>query len=224
MNDPILLIALIVGTVLMCILIALQMKWYSVQCWKSIAVSVAIIFTGLIGAEFWFYLENGYWEGRSFYGAVFFCPITFFFVAKLLRIEYLQTLDFGATAGCLVLAVLKIQCIMEGCCQGIILYVNEAHMYVRFPSQIVEFVCALILTAVLLVLSYNIKYRGRIYPITLILYGSTRFILNLFRDDWGRAEQMNLPLPIGNFWSLAAVIIGVTWLIIEKKARGHKRS
>jgi len=70
-NDPVLLTALIIGAVLMCILTALQMKWYQVPVWKSAVVSAAMIGTGLIGSEVWFYLENGYWEGRSFYGAVF---------------------------------------------------------------------------------------------------------------------------------------------------------
>lgn len=223
LNDAVLLIALLIGAILMCLLTSVQMKWYGVKCWKSIIISVTIIFTGLIASELWFFLENGYWAGRSFYGAIFFAPLTFFPVARLLRIKYLDALDFCATAGCLVLAVLKVQCMIEGCCAGIILYLNEDHMYVRFPSQVVEFVCALVLTASMLTVSYHEKFRGRIYPLTLVLYGTSRFALNLFRDDWVRTEQMNLPLPLGNIWSLVAVFVGVVWLCIYKgraKMRG----
>lgn len=200
----------------MCIQTAVQMQWYHVPKWKCIGISLAIIVTGLIASRLWFFLENGFWDGRSFYGAVYFAPITFLFVAKLLKIPYLYTLDFCATAGCLVLGVLKIQCMLAGCCEGILLYINEDRIYVRFPSQKVEFICALALTAVLLVLSRKQKYRGRIYPITLVLYGISRFVLNLFRNDWRRAESMNLILPLGNIWSLIAVIIGIIWLVSSK--------
>lgn len=200
----------------MCALTSIQMKWYGVQQWKSIVVALTIIVTGLVGAKAWFFLENGYWEGRSFYGAVYLAPITFLIVAKLVQIPYLYSLDFCATAGCLILAVLKVQCIVEGCCAGIILYLNKENMYIRFPSQIAEFFCALILTAILMYLSLKKKYRGRIYPITLILYGSTRFVLNLFRDDWTRTQAMNLVMPLGNIWSLVAVVVGVVWLLQVK--------
>ena len=108
---------------------------------------------------------------------------------------------------------------IDGCCAGVILGQTEDNIYVRFPSQIVEFVTALILTVLLLYLSYNPKYRGKIYPITLVLYGTLRFVLNLFRDDWDRTQSFNLPLPLGNIWALIAVIVGAVWLIALKRKR-----
>ncbi len=212
-----LLIALIICALFICVPSALQLKWYGYKWWKSSIVSVAIIITGLIGAELWYFLENGEWGGKSFFGAVYFAPLTFVFVSKIIKVPYVHALDFCATAGCLALAVLKVQCLIDGCCGGMILYLNKDNMYVRFPSQIVEFVSAFLLTVFLLYLSYNKNYRGRIYPITLVLYGIIRFILNFFRDDWERTKSFNLPLPLGNIWALAAVIVGVIWLRTLKK-------
>ncbi|MBO5195677.1 MAG: prolipoprotein diacylglyceryl transferase [Clostridia bacterium] len=214
-----LLIALIICAMFICIPSALQLRWYGFKWWKCVIVSVAIIVTGLIGAELWYFLENGDWGGKSFFGAVYFAPLTFIAVAKILKMPYVYSLDLCATSGCLALAVLKVQCLIDGCCAGVILGQTEDNIYVRFPSQIVEFVTALILTVLLLYLSYNPKYRGKIYPITLVLYGTLRFVLNLFRDDWDRTQSFNLPLPLGNIWALIAVIVGAVWLIALKRKR-----
>ena len=214
-----LLIALIICAMFICIPSALQLRWYGFKWWKCVIVSVAIIVTGLIGAELWYFLENGDWGGKSFFGAVYFAPLTFIAVAKILKMPYVYSLDLCATSGCLALAVLKVQCLIDGCCAGVILGQIEDNIYVRFPSQIVEFVTALILTVLLLYLSYNPKYRGKIYPITLVLYGTLRFVLNLFRDDWDRTQSFNLPLPLGNIWALIAVIVGAVWLIALKRKR-----
>ena len=212
-------IFLTIGAILMCIPIAIQMKWYRMALWKITVVSVSIVITGFLGSELLFFLENGSWGGKSFFGAIFLSPLTFLFVSKFIRIPYLESLDLCATAGCLILALLKVQCMIEGCCQGIILFMDSDYVYVRFPSQVVEFVVALLLVVVLLILSRNQKNRGRIYPITLVLYGGARFVLNFLRDDWDRAHNMNLPIPIGNIWSIIAITIGIVWLIIAKKRK-----
>ena len=214
-----LLIVLLIGTAVMCLSIICQMKSYHIRLWKSAIVSVSIIFTGLIGSELLFFAENGYWGGKSFFGAIFLSPLTFALVSRLLRIPYLHSLDLCSTAGCLMLAILKVQCIMDGCCQGIILYVNRQEIYVRFPSQIIEFVVAILLFFVLLLLSYHAPCRGLLYPLTLIMYGGTRFSLNLFRDDWDRMREMHLPIPIGNIWSLLAIAVGTVWFIVLGKQK-----
>ena len=217
-----LIIALLIGAVFMCALLSIQMKWYKIARWKSVIVSLAIVVTGLIGAKILFFIENGYWKGRSFYGAIFFSPIVFYIIAKIIQISYLYALDFCATAGCLIFGILKIQCLIDGCCEGVILYIDKDYRYVRFPSQLVEFLSAFLLVGILMVLSYRPRFRGRIYPITLIMYGTVRFVLNLFRNDWERTQKLNLPLPWGNIWSLVAIIVGIIWLIVVKKKSKSK--
>lgn len=201
----------------MCVLLSVQMKWYGEKVWKSFPIAIVIIITGLVSCKLWFFLENGYWGARSFYGAIFFAPLTFLLAAKLFKIPYLYALDYCATAGCLILSVLKIDCMLGGCCRGIVLYVDQNGDSVRFPSQAIEFVLALLLAFFLLVLSKKAKNRGKIYPLTLVLYGSQRFILNLLRDDWGRTEELGLIMPLGCIWSCVAVIIGTVWLVLNKR-------
>lgn len=118
-----------------------------------------------------------------------------------------------------MLAILKVQCVLDRCCQGIILYVNQQNIYVRFPSQMIELMIAILLFVLLLILSYYTRYRGILYPMTLIMYGGTRFLLNFLRDDWARMREMNLPIPLGNIWSLVAITVGAVWFIVSTKQK-----
>lgn len=211
MNNPGLMIVLLIGLFLMCGTLVVQMKWYGIAPWKSAPVSVTLVLLGLFGSRIWFYLENGSFRGRSFYGVVFLAPIVFFLVAKLVRIPYGFAMDLVAPSGCLTLALVKIQCLRDGCCGGKALYIDENRNYVMFPSQIVEMIAFLVVSGVLLLLASKHKYRNKIFPCFLILYGGSRFILNFFRDE---IKPYAFGLSAGSFWSLIAFLIGVICLSI----------
>jgi prolipoprotein diacylglyceryltransferase len=83
---------------------------------------------------------------------------------------------------------------------------------VRFPSQIAELVNALILLVILMYLSHKKENRGKIYPMYLLTYGVSRFVLNFFRDVW--AETW---MPMGTLWSILAMVIGGGILVYLKK-------
>lgn len=211
MNNPELLLVLLLGCVLMCTMISMQMKWYGISMWKSIIVSLTLVFTGLFGSRVWYFVENGNFGGRSFYGAVFFAPLVFLVIAKLFSIPYLYALDFCAPAGSLTLALVKIQCLRDKCCQGKILYIDENREYVRFPSQIVEMVAFFIICAILFFLSSRKKMRGKIFPCFLVLYGASRFILDFFRSI---EAPYALGLSAGSFWSLISFLVGIAWIVL----------
>ncbi len=198
----------------MCLMIGLQMKFYALNPWKSIVVSLSLVIAGVIGSKIWFFVENLSFGGRSFYGAIVFAPLVYLPVSRLMKIPYLCCLDFGCTGGCMALAAVKVECLRSGCCGGYIMYIDENHMYVRFPSQIVEMANFLVIAIILFLLSKKQKYQGEIFPIFLVLYGTTRFVLNFFRDE---AVLYALGLTAGSFWSLCSVIIGVAWLLIKNR-------
>ena len=81
-----------------------------------------------------------------------------------------------------------------------------------FPSQLVELINAVVLMLVLMVMALSQKWRGKIYPWYLIIYGCTRFVLNWFRFT----SPLLMGLPAGNLWSLVAIFIGVLWLTDRK--------
>ena len=213
MNNPNLIWILILGAALMCLPISIQMRWYKVAAWKSGIISIVLVATGLFGSRLWYYVENQSFLGRSFYGVIFIAPIVFYMVSKIIRIPYGYTLDFIAPGGCLTLALVKIQCLRDGCCNGILLYIDENRNYIFFPSQIVEMIVFLIISILLLIICRKSRKKGNIFPWFMILYGASRFGLDFLR---GNVSPYALGLSPGSFWSLIAFSIGVITLIIMR--------
>lgn len=202
--------------VLMLIMTATCRKRYHISLLKWIPLTICVGLMGYLGTYIMFYLENGTWYGQSFFGAVLFYPILLLPIAFVFTISLSDLLDYATPPGMAVLVLFKMNCYLGGCCGGRVLYFDENGIPVFFPSQIVELVCALILTIILVIFSYKKKFKGLIYPITLILYGGSRFILNFFRYEWSQREAMNFIMPMGNIWSLVAIMIGFVWLLKEK--------
>ena len=161
-----------------------------------------------------FWIESGGWSGTSFYGAVFFAPFMMAAVARLLKVKVATLLDLCAPSECIMLALMKVRCIIYNCCAGKVLCVINSEE-IRFPSQIVEMMVAFILLYILVRCIKKSKYQDSIYAWYMVLYGVTRFVLNLLRDT----KPFVWIFPAGNFWSLISVIIGVIWLLLWKKRR-----
>ena len=114
-----------------------------------------------------------------------------------------------------MLALLKVQCIVDGCCYGMALRLNSEGRLVRFPSQAVECADALVLAAVLLLMIRMGKGRGRMYAWYMLLYGVCRFGLNLLRET----TPFIWIQPAGNFWSLVSIAIGLAILLAARFRR-----
>ena len=210
-----LIIILLIGTCAMMIPMFFQARKYEIKVWKIIPVAFVLTVVGTIGTYLWFLLENLHWGGRSFFGAVFLVPIAFLLIAPIVRIPYGQLVDLCAPAECIMLSIMKVQCLIEGCCAGRILFMTDLGGVVRFPSQLVELIVAYVLVWLLLVISHKTEQREKVYPWYLILYGASRFILNFFREEWAKYDG-GIP-PLGTVWSVCAVIIGILWIVIYNK-------
>lgn len=205
-----LLIYLSIGTLVMLLPILMQVKLYGIKVWKSIPIAIVLTISGTIGTYIWFYIENHWIGGTSFYGAVFVVPVIFIGVAKVLKLPYWKLLDISAPAECAMLMVMKIQCLISGCCSGMELFITEAGTKVFFPSQIMEFLNAFIIMVILLLLSRKGKHKDKIYPLYMIVYGVTRFILNIFRES---KAVFLLGMTAGAMWSICSLMIGTILLL-----------
>ena len=192
-----------------CIAMMLQMllrqkkEFRHIQSWKMVILSIALTITGVLGTMIMYFIESGQFGGTSFYGAVFFVPILMLPVT-LLKIPYRDVLNLCAPAECLMLSIMKIDCLMSNCCFG--RYIPAIHMV--FPSQIVEGLAGLLIMGILLWIAQK-KQDAKLYPWYLILYGTVRFSLNGFRFG---LEPFLLGLSNGHFWSVTAVAFGVIWM------------
>lgn len=202
---------LIMGTMAMMAVMLLCRIDYRIQIWKTVVLSVILTFAGVGGAKLMRFIEAGVFSGESFFGAVFFAPLIMLLFALLLKIPILTVLDMCAPAECIMLSLLKVNCLMQGCCAGI--YINILGTDLIFPAQLAEMLNGLVLTFVLLIMMRYENNKGKIYPWYMILYGITRFILNFFRET----EPFILGVAAGTFWSIISFFGGIILLIIISK-------
>lgn len=211
-----LLVFLVIGTVAMSIPILAVCGKYQISRWKGLVATIVLTVTGTAGTFLMYYVENGRFGGLSFYGAVFLVPIVFIAIPPLLNISYGEIMDLCAIGECIMLALMKVHCMLGGCCLGRKLFITEEGTLIRFPSRTAELLTAIAIFCVLLYWALKNKNRGEFYPLYLILYGATRFVLNIFREAWVTKEML---LPFGNIWSIIAIVIGGIWLILIRKRK-----
>ena len=203
-----------IGALLMLLVMLNCGRYYNIPFWKQIILTTLLAITGLVGTKILAFIEAGNWNGRSFFGAVLFTPLLMIFVSVALRVNIISTLDLCAPCECIMLASMKVGCILNDCCIGRILYVTEFGKQIRFPSQIIECVNALALAVLLIVLIKRGKHSGIIYLIYMIIYGGSRFVLNLLRET----VPFIWILPAGNFWSLVSILIGIGLMVYHNKS------
>lgn len=169
------------------------------------------IFTagGILGFKLMHFIENGNWDGRSFYGTVFMVPLTALVISLLLKLPFGDVTDLCPAAISACLALLKYKCYLDGCCMGKIIGENEIGQAVRFPSQLVEMGTALVLMILFLILARTRFMRGCQYGLFMLIYGIARFFLNMQRET----EPFAFGLAAGAVWSILSVICGLIWII-----------
>jgi prolipoprotein diacylglyceryltransferase len=216
------IIFLAVGTAAMLIPLILYGRQKQIKLWKSVAVAIMLTVTGTIGTYVMGLIENQFRFGsRSFYGAVFLIPPVFLLIYRALQIPYGKLMDMSAPSVCIMLVLMKVLCCLEGCCEGRVMVTLDSSEVVRFPSQIVELIVALILFAVLLKMAYKDKYYGYVYPWYMLIYGAVRFIMNFLRAN---TKPFVWILPAGHFWSLIAITVGGLWIILMRKRKARNVS
>lgn len=205
-----------IGTAAMLLPVLIQSAWYKIKWYKALLMTVLLTVAGTLGAYLMFFVENRWLGGTSFYGAVFLVPVLFLPLGKLLKLSYGTLMDLCAPAECMMLAIMKIQCLLNGCCDGRMLCLGG--MEFQFPSQAVELINALVILVVLMLMGRKTKHKGSLYPWYMLIYGISRFVLNFFREDTG---SFLLGMAPGTFWSVCSTVLGLVALIW---IRGRKKS
>lgn len=197
-------------------------KTIRLTLWKRLTVLLFGCAAGVAGLNLMYWIENGSFTGRSFFGAYFFGPLGLLLACLVLRVsmeDRKDLLDLSAICLTMALAIMKLHCYREGCCGGRVLWATASGSSVRFPSQLTEAAFALVLTVVLLRFLRRGNYRGRLLPLAYVVYGAGRFLLNLLRE----VQPFHGMLPAGNLWALLSVLIGVTALYISYLRRVNAR-
>ncbi len=205
------------GTLLMLLVMTVANIKAQMPVWKILVTGVLLLPIGIFGTKVMRVVESQTLDGFSFYGAIFLVPVFMLAVARILHLDYGLLLDVCSPAGCIMLACMKVNCIKVGCCKGRILYVDQYENYIRFPSQLIELIVGLILLVVIMVIIFYGSQKRKVYAWFMLLYGITRFILNLFRET----TPFVFGISAGCFWSIIAVSIGGGFLIMKSRSRNN---
>ena len=205
------LIFISIGTAIMLVLSLLRRKQYQLSLWKAILTPFVLTFFGVAGTLVMFFIETGRFGGISFYGSVFMIPVGLILYSELIKEKYMHMLDFSVVQICAMLATMKVNCTISGCCYGIILFDD-----VRFPSQIVEVIVGIGIMALFLYFEKKEMYKDNFYPLYFIIYGAIRFVLNFFR---GGISPLVWIIPAGHLWSIVAMVIGFVWFKLQNKSK-----
>jgi prolipoprotein diacylglyceryltransferase len=144
------LLFILIGTAAMMILSLLRRKKYRLSLWKAILTPFVLTIFGVLGTLVLFFIETGQWGGVSFYGSVFLIPVGLLLYSWLIKEKYTHVLDFSVTQICAMLACMKISCLVDGCCFGILLFQHTNGQMIRFPSQIIEMIVSVCIMLIFL--------------------------------------------------------------------------
>ncbi len=200
-------------------------KRYGIPRWKALTYIFGVYTISVIWMFFQCWVENGFkgWGGNNIVRTFVWVPLAALAMSKLLGIDWKRGCDFVAPCVPLVQAVSHWGCLFTGCCHGYPfkwgIYNPALHEKV-FPMPIVEALAAL--AVVIIICRYEKKrdYQpdGYAYPLMLMMFGYSRFILEFGRDNtklfWGIS---NLALH-ALFMALVGTAVYVT---LKENARQH---
>lgn len=202
------------GTAAALLLSLVRRKKYGYSLLKVILTTVLFMSMAVIGALGMGILEGGMVGNISLYGSIFVIPVSIVVFCIFSKENTNKMLDFFVPQICGGLAPVKLLCLSAGCCYGIKLFEKADGTIARFPSQIVELCASLVIMLLFLYFEKKDLFVGKHYPIFLIVYGISRFVLNSLR---GETSPFVWVFPAGHFWSIVAITIGLLWLLLEQK-------
>lgn len=175
-----------------------------------------------------YWVENGFknFGGQNIVTIFIWVPVIAYIAAVILKIEWKTMCCLVAPLITVNHAVGHLGCIIAGCCRSYPvswgLYSVGSGDY-HFPIQPIESLTAFAIVFVLLKIMKKDNYvpTAKIYPINLILFGSTRFIFEFIRDN----EKIFLGCSRLSFHALFMTLVGIVALIIiNKKNKSAKEA
>lgn len=213
MEKPV-IICLFISTILRIILGYVQRDVWKIKTYKYFIFVPLMSIVGTLGAKTASWIAYGRFSGTRLYGTVLAIAIFGAVLAILLCIPFKELYGFSSLGTWLSIAVMKVPCIIKGCCEGRVLFVNGSGTEVLFPSQIVETVLALLFFIWFYRLSKTKYPHEAMFPLMMIWYGIYRYAVDWMRGHPLEQSSFVLWIPAGRFFSLIILIAGLIALYL----------
>ena len=212
-----------VAVILFCFL---NSKNYKLPMKKTIPFVLVVYAVSLAWMFFLFWAESGFknFGGNNIVRIFVWVPVFAYPMCRLLKLDFKTMCDFLAPVVCVQHGISHFGCIFEGCCCGYPwehgVYNHTFHDY-RFPIQPIE---ALVAVAIVLFIwlkerKHKFKVTGEYYPLMLILFGYSRFLLEFARDN----EKVFLGISNLAIHALIMGLVGTAWLIKQRELNRRKQ-
>lgn len=185
---------------------------------------VLLTLCGVAGARLLYILENlddlnsalsG--NGVSFFGSVYLIPMVMPLIGRILRLKGKATLDLCAPCVAIMVACIRIGCLLGGCCGGWVVYIGD--IYFAWPTQIMECIGDFLIFLWLGKLHGQSSREGQLYPFLMIAYSVLRFFIEFLRyspEKW-------LIFSAGHGFAVIAILAAILWLAILKQKEPMKQ-
>ena len=200
-----------IGMVGMLCYVLSRRKKVNLSVLQSVLLTSFLIAVGLIGSFVLGYVSWGQIGSKDFCGAIFLIIPVIPFIGKLFGLKSAQIYDLAALCMPIVHFFVRIGCMLNGCCEGIVIYVGNR--YFQFPYIITMSLLNILIILWLLRIESGGKKQGDLYPLFLLAFGLMRVIC----DSFMYFENLMLGMRPAQWYGLLAAAIGCIWLIIHKK-------
>ena len=164
-------------------------KKFKLPLGRAVAFIVTVFPIAYAFMWFQFWVESGFktW-GNNIVRTFIWVPFIGLPFAKLYKIDYHKAIELLAPIPCIIHGIAHFGCIFEGCCCG---YPWEYGIWnpstrdYRFPIQPIEALVAVAIVIFIIwyIAKHDFSGKSKAYALMLILFGSTRFVLEFFRDN-----------------------------------------
>lgn len=222
-------VSLVVGMVVVIILSFFACKKHGISKLSTLLFILfgytgGVFCAGLMG-DLYTKVSRMYGGGSSnvaIFGVVVGLPIMLILASLISGHNWREITDLFAPGAFLGLAFSKFGCFLSGCCPGIEWEHGIYNILLEkrmFPSQICESITMVLVVA--FSFWYTQKYKKRVpgsaYPVTAIVYVTTRFFWEFFRYyDIDKMKHLFLGLSFWQLWCIVVFITSVIWLCILK--------
>lgn len=216
------IVFLIIATVLRIILGFIQKDVWKIKTYKYFIIAPVMSLVGTFGAKLASFIAYGRFSGTRLYGTVLALAVFGFILAIILCIPYEELYGFSSVGTWLSITIMKIPCIINGCCAGRVLFVDGSGNSVLFPSQIMETLIAAIFFIWFYKLSKSNYPHSAMFPLMMIWYGIYRYVFDWFRGHPLEQSPFFMWMPAGRFFSIIIMVVGFVSLFVVLKKKDKK--
>lgn len=210
----------VAGSVVLIAFCLWNAKNYKIPLKKAIPFVLVVYSVSVAWMFFLFWAESGFknFGGNNIVRIFVWVPVFSWPMCKLLKLDFRTMCDYLAPVICVQHGVSHFGCIFGGCCYGYPFengIYNHVLQYKTFPNQPIE---ALIAVGIVLYIwlkekKNDFKVTGEYYPLMLILFGYSRFLLEFLRDN----QKLFLGISSLAIHALVMGVVGTIWLIKQKQ-------